>query len=227
VAERNDLEIQFCAAAKPTGEPGEKLRNGRKHAGQTTAGRVKSPDFSIPSEFSVATGFDLAFFAGIPLLSQLPPLEEIAIFASEIRNGIEQLRRTTRWEIELPRNSGIVRIIEPRPRWRSGKVELVGYQSIYGSDDFRTSFLLCAADTVEAEGTRIRVCAQKDCGRVFARHRRAKYWSSRCSQKERDLRFRRRHPKSELSKRRHRYYKNRIARVRGRATADKARPRSR
>ncbi|MHB8384713.1 MAG: hypothetical protein ACYDC3_20540 [Candidatus Binataceae bacterium] len=169
--------------------------------------------------------FDLAVFASIPDLSQLPPVEEIAIFASEIRTQIELLLRLTRWVIQLPKDSGIVRIIEPRPLSRAGRTTLAGFQSIYGSDDFRTSFLLCAADVVEAEGTRIRVCAQKDCGRMFARHRRARYCSPRCSQKERDARFRKRFTKSESSIRRHHYYENLMARKHGRAVADKVRTR--
>jgi hypothetical protein len=170
--------------------------------------------------------FNLAYFANIQEPSRLPPLEEIAIFASEIRSGIEHLRRTTRWVFTLPKDSTIERTIEPRPRRRAGRTKLDGFQSFYTSDDFRTSFLLCAADVVEAEGTRIRVCAQKDCGRVFARHRLAKYCSSRCSQKERDSRFRKRSAKDERSKRRHRYYKKRMERLHGRAVADKVRPRS-
>ncbi len=170
-------------------------------------------------------GFDLLFFAGLPNPSQLPPLAEVAVFAREIRNGIEQLQRAFHWDIQLPGNAGIVRTIRPRPRWRAGRITLVGYQSFLSSDDFRTSFLLRAADVVEAEGTRIRVCAQKDCGRVFARHRRARYCSARCSQKERDFRFRNRHTKSERSVRRHRYYKNRMAKLHGRAVAKMVRTR--
>lgn len=170
-------------------------------------------------------GFDLAYFAGLSNPSQLPPLEEIAAFASEIRDGIKRLRRIHRWIIELPKNSEIVRIIEPRPKRRAGRTTLDGFQSMYVSEDFRTSFLLRAADVVEAEGTRIRVCAQKECGRMFARHRRASYCSARCSQKERDARFRKRFTTSERSTRRQRYYKNRMARLHGRAVANKVRTR--
>jgi len=47
VAERNDLELQFYATAKPTAEPGEE----RVHAGDITADRNKSPAFSALSEF--------------------------------------------------------------------------------------------------------------------------------------------------------------------------------
>jgi hypothetical protein len=170
-------------------------------------------------------GFDLAYFAGLSNPSQLPPLEEIAISASEIRKGIERLLRTTRWVIKLPKDAGIERVIEPRPKRRAGRITLDGFHSFYGSDDFRTSFLLCAADAVEAEGTRIRACAQKDCRRMFARHRRARYCSAPCSQKERDARFRNRVTKSERSTRRQRYYKNRMARLHGRAVANKVRTR--
>jgi hypothetical protein len=171
-------------------------------------------------------GFDLAFFAGLSNPpSQLTSLAEIAIFANEIRDGIEQLLRITRWVIQLPKNSEIERVIAPRRKRRAGRTMLDGYQSFYGSDDFRTSFLLRAADVVEAEGTRIRVCAQKECGRMFARHLRARYCSRSCSQKERDARFRKRFTKSERSQRRHRYYKNRTARQFGRAVAARVKPR--
>jgi hypothetical protein len=170
-------------------------------------------------------GFDLAYFAGLSDPSQIPPFEELTSFAGEIRNGIERLLRTTRWVIKLPKDSGIERVIAPRDMRRAGRIKLVGFHSFYGSDDFRISFLLRAADVVEAEGTRIRVCAQKDCGRMFARHRRARYCSPRCSQKERDARFRKRFTTSERSTRRQRYYKNRMARLHGRAVADKVRTR--
>jgi hypothetical protein len=166
--------------------------------------------------------FDLAFFAGLSNPpSQLPPLEEIAVFASEIRDGIERLLRMSRWIIQLPKNSGIVRTIASRDMSRAGRITLDGFKSFLSSDDFRTSLLLRAADVVEAEGTRIRVCAQKDCGRMFARHRRARYCSAPCSQKERDSRFRKRFTKSERSRRRHLYYKNRMARQFGRAVANR------
>src|ERR1039458_5947840 len=93
--------------------------------------------------------FDLAFFASQKPW-EIPPLEEIAIFASEIRNGIEQLQRTTRWVFKLPKDSIVERIIEPRPKRRGGHTRIVGFQSFYSSDDFRTSFLLCAADAADA-----------------------------------------------------------------------------
>ena len=54
--DRNDLKLQFGTAAKPTGEPREEFREQRLHAGDTTAGRNKSPDFSTLSEFLVGTG---------------------------------------------------------------------------------------------------------------------------------------------------------------------------
>jgi hypothetical protein len=98
---------------------------------------------------------------------------------------------------------------------------LDGFQSYYTSDDLQAAFLLYAADAIEAEGTRIRVCAQKACGRRFARHRRAKYCSSKCSQKERDARFRKRFTKTERSERRQSYYKKRMTKLRGAAVASK------
>jgi hypothetical protein len=170
--------------------------------------------------------YDLAYFvaSGAPL-GELPPLEEIATFAREIRSGIEQLRRTTRWTLKLPKDCTIERTIEPQRVKRAGRYRFGGYQSLYTSDDFQAAFLLCAADAVEAEGARIKVCARKDCERVFARHRRARYCSPRCSQKERDARFSRRLSKTERSKRRHSYYKSRMAKLKGRATADKVRTR--
>jgi hypothetical protein len=56
VAERYDLELQFYATAKPTAEPREEFREERLHAGDTTADRTESPDFSRNSEFLVGTG---------------------------------------------------------------------------------------------------------------------------------------------------------------------------
>jgi hypothetical protein len=56
VAERNDFELQFHAAAKPTSEPGEDRRNVSKQAGDSTARLDKSLDFSTISEFLVGTG---------------------------------------------------------------------------------------------------------------------------------------------------------------------------
>jgi hypothetical protein len=183
----------------------------------------KTAQLTVPQRTQL--GFELAYFVGRPEPWRLPPLEEIAVLASEIKTGIEQLQRLTRWVLKLPKDSMVERTIEPRPKWRAGRITLDGFQSIYTSDDFRTSFLLCAADALEAEGTRIRECAQKDCRRMFARHRRARYCSARCSQKERDSRFRKRMTKSECSDRRHRYYKNKMARLRGAAVAGKVKAR--
>jgi hypothetical protein len=52
---------------------------------------------------------------------------------------------------------------------------------------------------------------------MFARHQRAKYCSARCSQKDRDARFRKRFTKSERSDRRHKYYEKRVRRLYGNA----------
>lgn len=171
--------------------------------------------------------FDLAYLTGWPDPYQLPPHEEIVRLANEVTTNIRELIRTSRWTLRLPGTAELTRTIRPRAVTRAEGLVLDGFASYYGSDDFRSAFLLRVADVVEAEGTRIRTCAQNECQRLFARHGRAKYCSSRCSQRERDSRFRQRRPKIELSKRRHRYYKNRIAKQRGRATADKVRPRSR
>jgi hypothetical protein len=170
-------------------------------------------------------GFDLAYFVSLPRPWELPPLKKIAVFASEVRNGIEQLTPTSHWTIKLPKDCTIERTIEPRRVRRAGRSMFDGFQSYYTSDDFQAAFLLYAADAIEAEGARIRVCAQKDCGRRFARHRRARYCSPRCSQKERDFRFRKRLTKTERSQRRHCYYKSRMARKGGPALADKVRTR--
>ena len=51
VAERNDLELQFRAAAKPTSEPWDKPEDVCEHARDTAVGQDKSLDFSILSEF--------------------------------------------------------------------------------------------------------------------------------------------------------------------------------
>ena len=55
VAERNNLELQFRSAAKPTSEPRNKRRDVREHAPETTARQDKSLDFLMLSEFSVGT----------------------------------------------------------------------------------------------------------------------------------------------------------------------------
>lgn len=55
MAERNYLELQSQAAAKPTTEPGEQRRDEREHAGDTTAGQDNSLGFSTLSEFSAGT----------------------------------------------------------------------------------------------------------------------------------------------------------------------------
>src|SRR5258708_14685185 len=71
--ERNDLKLQFGTAAKPTGEPRKEFREQRLHAGDTTAGRNKSPDFSTLSEFLVGTGN----VSSLGAVSQLCPLNSV------------------------------------------------------------------------------------------------------------------------------------------------------
>jgi hypothetical protein len=133
--------------------------------------------------------YDLAYFADVLKPMELPRLEDVALGAAEIKKGIGQLTRPFgRWTFKLPENCLVERTIEPRRIKRRGRSMLEGLQSYYTSDDIQAAFLLYAADAIEAEGTRIRVCARKDCGRRFARHRRARYCSSQCSQKERDSR---------------------------------------
>src|SRR5262249_17656224 len=144
--------------------------------------------------------YDLARFVALAKpLELLPQLEDVAAIAVEIRNGIERLSPISHWTITIPKNCTIQRTIEPRPRRRAGRTRLDGFQSYYTSDDFGAALLLCAADAIEAEGTQIRVCARKDCGRRFVKHRRARYCSASCSQKERDARFNKRLTRSERS----------------------------
>ena len=119
--------------------------------------------------------FDLAYIGALSEPWRLPSLHGIAALASYLKSGIEEFRRYLRWTIRLPLNAEVERTIEPRPKRRLRRTRLVGFQSIFTSNDFRTSFLLRATDAIEEEGARINVCARKDCGRMFARHRRAKY----------------------------------------------------
>jgi len=170
--------------------------------------------------------YDLAFFTGRADPFRLPSPESIAAIATEVRTAIENLLTCNRWVVHLSGNSGLTREIVPRAVSRAGRMRLAGFESSYFSQDFRNAFLINAADAVEAEATRLGKCARKGCGRIFARHRRASYCSSSCSQKERDSRFRQRHTRTELSRRRHDYYKKRIARERGPAVAEKVRSRT-
>jgi len=62
VVERNDLELQFSAAAKPTRERSGERGDECEHGGDTTAGQDKSLCFSKRSEFSVGTGQELTEF---------------------------------------------------------------------------------------------------------------------------------------------------------------------
>ena len=61
VLERENLELQFRAAPKPTGEPRHGGRNESEHAGDTTAAKDKSLDFSTLSEFLVWRGESILF----------------------------------------------------------------------------------------------------------------------------------------------------------------------
>jgi hypothetical protein len=56
VARRNDLELQFDAAAKATSEPGKERRDICEHVGDSTARQKKSLDFSTLAEFLLGTG---------------------------------------------------------------------------------------------------------------------------------------------------------------------------
>jgi hypothetical protein len=55
VTQRDDLELQFHAAPKPTSEPGEECRDVCEHAGDSTAVMLKTLDIPALSEFSVTT----------------------------------------------------------------------------------------------------------------------------------------------------------------------------
>jgi hypothetical protein len=59
VTQRDDLEFQFHAAAKPTSEPGEECRDICQHAGDSTAVILKTLDIPALSEFSVDTGISI------------------------------------------------------------------------------------------------------------------------------------------------------------------------
>jgi hypothetical protein len=54
MTQRDELKLQFCAAAKPASQPRQERRNQYEHAGDITECRPKSPAFSLLSEFSAA-----------------------------------------------------------------------------------------------------------------------------------------------------------------------------
>ena len=55
MTQRDELKLQFCAAAKPASQPRQERRNQYEHAGDITECRPKSPAFSLLSEFSAGT----------------------------------------------------------------------------------------------------------------------------------------------------------------------------
>ena len=68
MSERDELKLQFCAAAKPASQPRQERRNQCEHAGDITECRPKSPAFSLFSEFSAGTRLnrgEIAALAGV------------------------------------------------------------------------------------------------------------------------------------------------------------------
>jgi hypothetical protein len=55
MTQRDELKLQFCAAAKPPTEPRHQHREKFEHAGEIMDHRAKLPDFPTILEFSVGT----------------------------------------------------------------------------------------------------------------------------------------------------------------------------
>jgi len=51
MTQRDELKLQFCAAAKPASQPKQERRNQCEYAGETTECRPKSPAFSLLLDF--------------------------------------------------------------------------------------------------------------------------------------------------------------------------------
>jgi hypothetical protein len=78
---------------------------------------------------------------------------------------------------------------------------------------WRSLFLIALADVVRSEHDRLRACSLPECGRLFFRRKRGLYCSRRCSKEQRMRRFRR--DPVRYSEKRHQYYVQRLARLKG------------
>jgi len=136
-----------------------------------------------------------------------PSLRAMMGMAADVRHGIHGLVGRSGWGIDIrgPFN-----------------INVLGYGMERGYDgDLRTRVLLTAADLLEREGfpplrsPRVRRCARIACQKLFVAVRRQIYCSGRCSLLERTRKFRSGLSKEEMSRRRHEWYKRRVAKHQG------------
>jgi hypothetical protein len=78
---------------------------------------------------------------------------------------------------------------------------------------WRALFLIALAEVVGSEHNRLRACSRPDCGRLFFRRKAGAYCSRQCSKEQRMSRFRR--DPVRYSEKRHQYYVQRMARLKG------------
>jgi hypothetical protein len=109
--------------------------------------------------------------------------------------------------------------------WRLPLEDLKGHEHIAsagrapGHGPGRALFLLACERVLSLDGKRLRICRDSDCGRLFVRQKRQAFCSTKCLRNERNRRTRQNLTPEKLRARRHRYYVNRVAKLKGKKVA--------
>jgi hypothetical protein len=113
-----------------------------------------------------------------------------------------------------------------REDWILPSKHLTGHEHIaaVGRTPFqgppRALFLLACERLLSLpDGHRLKVCSGSDCERLFLRQKRQTFCSTKCLRNERDRRTRQALTPEKLRARRHRYYVNRVAKLKGKTVA--------
>jgi len=149
--------------------------------------------------------------------SRPPALDRDSVMrvALQVRQGIVGLSTGRRWSFHV---TALRRHVSPLPKG--------GFISSYSAENWQPAFLMRAADLMVEQGTRIRRCAWKDCGRLFLRRKGGLYCSKACSQKERTARMEQKLGQEGWSQRRHSYYERKMRQLYGqKVTVQRRKPR--
>ena len=118
--------------------------------------------------------------------------------------------------------------------WRLPPERLIGHEHIAAAGRAphqgppRALFLLACEHVLSLpDGQRLRVCSGHDCQRLFVRRKRQSFCGAKCLRNERDRRTRQNLTPEKLRARRHRYYVNRVEKLRGKTVAAKVQERPR
>jgi hypothetical protein len=176
---------------------------------------AQRPRTQIVSDLGGSGFRELAVFGVLP--TGVQPAEIAATIEQLIAGARALLSGSGIWRIPMGTNTARVVSREQSTRTQ-GRRARIRYRFGYETTDFRTAFLMRAADVLSDGGLieRLAECARSDCQRLFLRRKRGAFCTRRCAQLEHVRRWRARHSARELSDKRHDYYVARKARLQNR-----------